>query len=466
MSVSNHASPLESILTPTDHLGVDDSGNLLIEKCRARTLVERFGSPLYVISEQTIRENIRRIRRAFEERWPGKLEILYAIKANNNYSVRAIAYQEGAGGDCFGEGELYATFMGGADPNNIVLNGTSKSYELLRTAVQLGVRVNIDAEDEIGYLREITSDLGRQAYVNLRVKVAPPEIDECEIDFGGPELSLADWIRGCQWGLSVDLVSQLIPKVQATPGLVLKGYHMHIGRASNEPRYFATCASAVVDALQELYDRTGFEPSILNMGGGYPRHRDGESGTLEINPHGIDEYADAVTRTLLEGLKHGGFPIPELWIEPGRYIVGNAGVLLGTVGAVKRDLGKTWVNMDFSVNNLMRVDTNGWRYQLVAADRVFDAHDEIVDIVGPLCLGNPIGADRAMPHLERGDLVAALDAGMYAEVASTQMNGVPRPATVLVNGTEPDIIKERETVLNVFSHHRILPRLRTADSQD
>jgi diaminopimelate decarboxylase len=129
-------------------------------------------------------------------------------------------------------------------------------------------------------------------------------------------------------------------------------------------------------------------------------------------------------------------------------------------------MGKTWANMDFSVNNLMRVDTNDWHYHLLAADRLYDSHDETVDIVGPLCLGRPIGVARTMPHLRRGDLIAALDAGMYAEVASTQMNGVPRPATVLVNGSTAEVIKERESVLDVFRNHRIPSRLRAIGGQN
>ena len=465
MSVPNIANPLAPILTPTDNLGVDESGNLLIEGRSARSLVEEFGSPLYVISERTLRENFRRIRQAFETRWPTKVNVLYAIKANNNLAVRAILNQEGAGGDCFGLGELYATFAGGADPNKVVMNGTNKSIEELRAAAQIGVRVNIDAEEEIDLLRKVAGDLGRTVRVNIRVKIAPPTLNDCGIDFGGTDFSMAEWIEGCQWGLSVDTVARLIPLIQATPELVLDGYHLHIGRASKEPSYCAAWAAAMADAIVGLRKRTRFEPAILDLGGGYARQRDGESGTLEMNPHTIDEYADAVTQGLLNGLQNSGLPIPELWIEPGRYIAGNAGILLGTVGSIKRDLGKTWVNIDFSINHLMRVFTSGWKYHLLAANRLLDPHDETVDIVGSICLGNPISPALAMPSLVRGDLIAALDAGMYAEVASTQMNGVPRPATVLVNGTDVEIIKERETVLDVFSRYRLPPRLCARSTQ-
>ena len=465
MSDSNTANPLASILTPTDNLAVDESGNLLIEARSARSLIDEFGSPLYVISEKTLRDNFRRIRRAFETRWPTNVNVLYAIKANNNLAVGAVLDQEGAGGDCFGLGELHATFAGGADPNKVVMNGTNKSVEELRAAAQLGVRVNIDAEEEIDLLRKVASDLGCTVRVNLRVKITPPTLDNCGIDFGGTDFSMHKWIEGCQWGLSVDTVARLVPIIQAAPELVLDGYHLHIGRASNEPSYCAAWAAAMAEAIVDLRKRTGFEPAIIDLGGGYARQRDGESGSLEMNHHTIDQYAEAVTQGLLGGLQNAGLPIPELWIEPGRYIAGNAGLLLGTVGAIKRDLGKTWVNIDFSINHIMRVFTSGWKYHLLMANRMLEPHDETADIVGSICLGNPISPDLAVPHLVRGDLIAALDAGMYAEVASTQMNGVPRPATVLVNGTDAEIIKERESVLDVFSRYRLPPRLSARTNQ-
>ncbi len=169
MAASMVGEPLASILTPTDSLGHDAAGILLIEECSARSLVEEFGSPLYVVSERTLRENFRRIRRAFEEHWPAAVNVLYAIKANNNLAIRAILNQEGAGGDCFGEAELYATFAGGADPDKVAMNGTSKTMADLRSAVELGVRINIDAEDEIDQLRTIAGQIGREARVNLRV---------------------------------------------------------------------------------------------------------------------------------------------------------------------------------------------------------------------------------------------------------------------------------------------------------
>ena len=169
---------LAGIRSPTDHLEVDEAGVLSIEGCSAPELVRDYGSPLYVISEATLRENYRRIYRAFQNVWPAPINVLYAIKANNNFAVRAILHQEGAGGDCFGNGELYATFMGGGDPEKIVLNGSNKDLDHLRLGVRLGVRINVDLEEEIDLLGKVTADEVRPARVKLRVKIHPPEFDE------------------------------------------------------------------------------------------------------------------------------------------------------------------------------------------------------------------------------------------------------------------------------------------------
>src|SRR6516165_7998257 len=146
------ADTLQRIMTASDRLSVSRSGELVIESVLALDLLKEYGSPLYVVSEATLRTNFRRVRQAFTDVWPTAVNILYAIKANNNLAIRAILFQEGAGGDCFGDGEFYATFLGGADADKIVVNGSNKTYDEVERAAKLGVRINIDAEDELGFV--------------------------------------------------------------------------------------------------------------------------------------------------------------------------------------------------------------------------------------------------------------------------------------------------------------------------
>lgn len=451
---------LSPILTKSDSLTVGPGGELVIDGCSARSLVEEYGSPLFVISERTLRVNLRRLISGLAARWPRPTRVLYAIKSNNNLAVRAIANSEGAGGDCFGLGELHATFAGGADPSTIVLNGSSKSDAELARAVELGLTVNVDAEDEVPRLAAMAVSAGRRVRVNLRLKVASAGVDHFAPDLPDGGGSIRDAVLEAQWGLSVPLAARLAREIAASPSLDLTGYHIHVGRVSRDPAFHEAWGRAIAETVAELRTLTGLSPRVLDVGGGYPRERDVESGRLELNPHPVEAYLDGLTAGLRQGFESHGLELPELWIEPGRYVAGNAGVLLGTVGSVKRDLGKTWVHVDFSVNNLLRIDLMGVTYHLLAAGKLREAPVERVDVVGPLCAGSPLGADRPMPRLARGDLVAALDAGMYAEIFTARYNGVPLPATVLVNDGQAEVIKERESVEDVFSHHRIPERLR------
>ena len=164
--------------------------------------------------------------------------------------------------------------------------------------------------------------------------------------------------------------------------------------------------------------------------------------------------------SLRKGFEKAKLPIPELWLEPGRYIVGNAVVFMATVGAIKRDMGLTWVNLDASTNNLMRIDTSQSAHHIFPATGLHRKATEQTILVGETCADSIFSPECYLPKVRRGEPIVMLDAGMYAETSSTQFNGIPRPATVLVNGNEAEVIKERETVEDVFSKHRIPTRLR------
>jgi diaminopimelate decarboxylase len=148
-------------------------------------------------------------------------------------------------------------------------------------------------------------------------------------------------------------------------------------------------------------------------------------------------------------------PVPTLWIEPGRFIVSNAVVLLARVGAVKRDAGHCWMHVDASTNNLPRIESGHFHYTILPASRMHHAQTEAAEIVGGTCFRSVLGASRMMPPPRRGDLVAILDAGMYAEVFATQFNSVPRPATVLLSTHGAEIVRVRETIEDVFRQQRL-----------
>ena len=453
---------LKEWLTPQDHLDVSPGGTLMVDGVSARDLVRDFGSPLYVMSEKTLRENYRRIRAAFVQNWPAPVNVMYAIKANPNHAVRAVLHDEGAGGDCFSMGEIHATFAGGADPRKIVVNGSLKSDEIITRAIELGLCINMDSEEEVDAVERIAARLDKEVRVAIRIKVVPEDYFR---DFTSDCFKRPDFFGGMRrstWGETLPAAARIIQRLKGHPHLHMFGYHTHIGRASPDPAMFAAIGGELARIVAALHKETGFAPVMIDLGGGWARERDPEASGKLRNPNPIEAYAAAVCDALLQVFNVEGTPVPELWMEPGRYIVGNAGVFLTTVGLVKRsdDLGMTWVNVDSSTNNLPQIDLFGYVYMVIAAERMQDPIDATADLVGNTCVPSVFKRDCPLPALKAGDLVAVLDAGMYAEAKGHHFNSLPLPATVMVSNGQAFLIRRRETLDDVFATMVLPERLR------
>ncbi|MEM6693294.1 MAG: diaminopimelate decarboxylase [Pseudomonadota bacterium] len=443
---------LDHWLTPQDHLSVDDSGTLCIEGHSARDLVEKYGSPLFVMSERTLRDNYRRIRAPFTGRWPQPVNVMYAIKANPNIAIRAILGEEGAGGDCFSMGELYATFEGGADPAKIVVNGSWKSDEIIAKAIEHGVCINMDSEEEVDAIERVAAAMDKPVPVAIRIKVLP---EKYFADFKSDCFKRPDFfgaMRRSKWGETLPAAERIIKRLKDHQHVRMFGYHTHVGRASKDPAMFAAVGGELAATIAELHTRTGFAPTMVDLGGGWARERDPEASGQLRNLNPIEDYAEAVCAQMRRVFEEGACPLPELWLEPGRYIVGNAGVFLTSIGLIKKDadLGYTWINVDSSTNNLPQVDLFGYTYMVMAAEKMKRPLSHPADVVGQTCVPSIFGKDVALPKMEEGDLIAVLDAGMYAEAKGHQFNSLPRPATALVSGELSWLIRRRETLQDVF----------------
>ena len=383
--------------------------------------------------------------------------MLYAIKANNNLAVRAILHQEGAGGDCFGEGELYATFMGGADPRKIVMNGASKTEAELRDALAAGVAINVDSEDEIEMLATLTAELGVEARIALRLRTLPRALAAYQADYFSDELSVLDVIS--EWpGASAR---------RRRPAHPTRAIHFRPrARGLSQPLRPREPGSELLRRLGDragrggltLHRRTGYAPAVLDVGGGYAR-------SATRNPERWRWAATRPRTTFARRPARCAQPS-----EPPTCRYPNSGWNLdapssatpeccsarsGRAPRPRQGLGQR----RFLENQLLNAGKTV-EYHILAASKLHEPSAETAHIMSPLCAGVILGKNRSMPRLARGDLLVVLDAGMYAESQSRQFNGQPRPATVLVNDGRAEIIEERETVLDVFARHRVPPRLR------
>jgi len=448
---------LEDMLVQSDNLSVTKEGELMIDGLLAKDLLESFGSPLYVVSEKTLRENYRRIYRTFSENWPAAVNVLYAVKSNNNMAIRAILSDEGAGGDCFGEGEFFVTMQAGTDSAKMIINGSNKQFSFIQTAIEHDIIINIDVEDEIEFIIEVARKLNKKIKVMLRLKVLNDDFESLSTDYVKTK-NLLEYVKQAKWGFSLDTAEPLARRLMAQDEIEFSGYHFHIGRLTNSPEFQCMWASKLGEMIVELNQRTGFVPRIINVGGGWPQDRDPESMTLEPNPTSTETYARITCETLLEQLKNLDGACPQLWLEPGRFISGNAAVLLAKVGAIKRDTGITWVNLDTSTNHVTGIGSGGSArgiFPITGMDR--QASEEVM-VVGETCTDSIFSNACYMPELKRGDALVLLDAGMYP--GTGQFNAIPRPAMVLVNGSDSEIIRKRETIEEVFAHHILPGRLK------
>ncbi|MBS37218.1 MAG: diaminopimelate decarboxylase [Thiotrichales bacterium] len=448
---------LEAALTASDCLSVDASGTLCIEGSRCTDLLREFGSPLFVLSDSTLRQNVRRIQTAFEQRWPAPVTVLYAIKCNPNFAVRALVHQEGAGGDCFGLGELEATFAGGADPERIMLNGSNKTEDIIERAIELGVTVNMDAADEPERIEQVAARLGRNVRVNIRLKVVPPEYASYESDLLDFKGDFRAALRRLKWGVNEETAIGMIETRDSYPHLEFTGFHTHLGRLSQSLAAREAYDREFARVLCRIHQTTGFAPQMIDIGGGWPRERDVEARTLDMNPNTIEDYARVTCGAISAELEAANMPLPHLMLEPGRYIAGNAGVLLTTIESIKHEDEFSWVYVDASTNimPLLGAAVEGTFNHMLAATRMHDSLTVQTDVVGPLCIESVLREDCRLPDVERGDVIAILDAGMYAESDSHQLNWLPRPATVMVRDHEVGVVRAAETLESIFETQRL-----------
>ena len=446
----------------SEHIYVDDRGNLRVEGLAAADLAATLGTPLYVISEQQVHSNVEAITRAFRSRYP-RTEILFANKANNNPAVRTVFSQAGAGGDCFGYNELYLSILGGANPDLLVLNGSNKQEPELALAIESGTTITLDNLEELEIVEAIAARTRTIARVQPRTRLDLRPMDTVISDWprGVP---IGPGARGHKFGMHYEDVLESCRRALASDWMDLVGLHHHVGRWTNDPFLLQTVVREQVAWVARLRDELGWTPRQLDMGGGLAWGRPEGHGpdASDRTAPDYDAYAEAMIAALQEELARYAIPQPVLMLEPGRALASSIGILLSSVGAVKTWPGnKTWVNVDASQNHLPNILSANWYYHAVAVANAdpTPAETREVDLVGPLCTFDTMGAARQMPPLRRGDIVAFLDTGAYGETKAALFNAQPRPATVLVNGDQVDVITERETLQDILSRFRIPPRL-------
>ena len=443
------------------------STGLTIDGVDAAGLVEEHGSPLYVFSERRIADNTRNLRRAVESVFP-RIKLCYASKANSNMAVLATVRRAGGDIEINSGGELFKAKTLGFKSDQITFNGVSKTDQELRDAIEYGIlAINVDSLYELDQVARVARAIGKRA--NVAIRIVPEIVTRSHI-------GLQTGLLSSKFGLSPSQIDEGFRRaLAASDAINLTGVHIHLGSQTPDPHPFARAFAEMWSFLVGLYKKTGHRLTHINIGGGLPVNYlpdtpmagqidAGERAMLSahLDPNNVlkEALTEAVVKDeagLLEGLT--------IVLEPGRRIVGDSGLLLTRVCNIKErpETGDMWLLADAGYSLMISLSTYKWYYHLISASRAREPHSTPYKVAGPLCDSGDVYFDmehgtrlpnyRLLPEgTAPGEVLALLNTGAYALDQSSQYNGRPRPAVVMVNESgEVSVVRRPETYEDLFS---------------
>ena len=428
---------------PTEgHLEIGPGGHLVFAGYDTVELAEKYGTPLFVFSEEKLRENYRMIKAALAPRFR-RFGICFALKSNSLLGVLAVMQSEGAFADVVSEVEFRKAVEAGFDPVRIVFNGNNKSLEELRLAIGSGALINCDSAQELEMIKEEAGKLGKKARVSIRVN--------CDVDSGViPEFSTA--VKSSKFGIDLDGGAfEAYRDAYASEHCSVEGIHSHLGSQIENRECYKYAAEKIMDFCGRLKRELGLELRYVNMGGGFaiPFEYLDEYDT-------VDSFAEAIAEIVGRKVKEQGLAEPELLVEPGGSLAGTSAIALFRVGTIKEKENLTLAAIDAGGDALLRA-TQGWySYRVIAAGKADEPPAGRYNIVGPLCYeGDAPARGRDMPRLETGDVLAFIDTGAYTTTLFNNYNGRLNPLILMISPDGPRIIKERQTYEDLVRGERL-----------
>jgi diaminopimelate decarboxylase len=403
---------------------VNERGHLEIAGCDLVELAERFGTPAYVYAEDDMRERAAAYLRAFDQR-TDSFEVIYASKAFPCTAAYRVMRELGLSVDVASGGELRMALAAGFDPALVHLHGNNKTEAELRYAFDSGVgHLILDSFDEIE-LADRLLDRPQRALIRVTPGIRPSTHDyvqtgQLDSKFG--------------FGLADDLAQEAVRRVRASAHLELVGLHAHIGSQIFELEPYVKA----IEVIAEFCNAVDFQPELLNVGGGL-----GIAYLDSDEPPSIDDYVDVKVR----GVQRVFDPVPRVLVEPGRSLVGNAGVTAYRVGTVKEIPGvRTYVAVDGGMSDNLRPMLYGSRYEAVIADRAAETPDSVATIAGMHCeSGDVLIRDTELAAPRVGDVLVTPATGAYGYAMANNYNGVPRPPVIFCRDGDARVVVRRET---------------------
>jgi diaminopimelate decarboxylase len=413
-------------------------GELFCEDVSLQSLAEEHGTPLYVYSGGTITDHFTRLDQALSG---VEHEVAYAVKANSNLSVLRLLASKGAGFDIVSGGELFRVIKAGGDPAHCTFAGVGKTREEIVYALEQGIySFNVESEEELRYLNQVAGELGKIAPAAVRVN---PNVDAKThkyISTGKSENKF-----GVDFGQIADLYDRAAEEL---PHINLRGLQMHIGSQLTSIDPFIEAVEKVIPLVTSLKEKHGIEFWSIGGGIGIVYEDSLNSGkpewwsskSQEDRPLTIEKYGEELVPRIKDlGLK--------ILLEPGRYIVGNAGVLVTRCLYEKKGSAKTFKIVDAGMNDLIRPALYEGHHDITPLIEPKSSETHQVDVVGPICeSGDFFCQDRALPDINPGENIALMSAGAYGFVMASNYNSRPFPAEILVEGKDATVVRKRQTL--------------------
>lgn len=397
-------------------------------------LAREHGTPLYVYSRRAMLAALAPYQKALQGR---PHLVCFAVKSNSNLAVLQTFAQAGCGFDIVSGGELERVLAAGGDAGKVVFSGVGKSRREMKQALEAGVRCfNVESTAELEVLSEVATQTGLTARVSLRVN---PDVD------AGTHPYISTGLKGNKFGVAHEVAVATYQRAAQLPGIEVVGIDCHIGSQITDMAPYLDALDRVLD-LVEAIETTGVTLHHLDLGGGL-----GITYTDETPPP-----ADVLIAQLLAKIDARGHGHREIVFEPGRSLVGNAGVLLTEVMFLKPGEQKNFCVVDAAMNDLMRPALYE-AYMGIVNTRQHEGASEVWDVVGPVCeSGDWLGRDRTL-QVQAGDVLAVLSAGAYGMTMASNYNTRGRATEVMVDGSQAWVIRDREVPADLFKHEHLLP---------
>ena len=442
-STTANRSPNQEILPLTARINSHDC--LEIGGCDVKTLVQQFGSPLYILDEETLRTACRQYQDAFKRYYPGVSQVLYASKAWSCLAVCAIVFSEGLGIDVVSGGELYTALEAGVSPDKLYLHGNNKSFAELTLAIESGCSVVVDNWQELRTLAGFATQP-----IRILLRLTP-----------GIECHTHEYIRtghlDSKFGFDPNQLDEVFTFLSQQSALSCVGLHAHIGSQIFESQPHQDLAGVMVQWLSKA-TRYGLPVTELNVGGGL-----GIRYTESDDPPSIEEWVKGICEAIKDACESQQLPLPKLLCEPGRSLIGSACVTAYTIGSSKVVPGiRTYVAIDGGMSDNPRPITYQSVYRVVVANRMSAPLTETVTIAGKHCeSGDILIKEAQLPCSEPGDILVVMGTGAYNYSMASNYNRLPRPAGVVVRAGVANLILQRETYQDLIRQDCLPTRLKS-----